>query len=105
MPTYDYVCENCSYRFEEFQTISAAPLATCPRCSGKLKRLISGGNGLLFKGNGFYITDYRSDRYKKDKEKSESSTTESNSDKPSNSAQKESSSTSLAQTSAKSSEK
>lgn len=67
MPTYDYVCKNCNYRFEEFQQMSAAPLKICPNCKNEtVKRLISGGNGFLFKGSGFYITDYRSSNYKKD---------------------------------------
>ena len=72
MPTYEYVCEKCGQQFEKFQPISAKPLAVCPEdlCArkrwgkGKVKRLISTGGGLLFKGSGFYITDYRSDKYK-----------------------------------------
>jgi putative FmdB family regulatory protein len=66
MPTYEYVCEACGHEFEQFQSITAAPVKTCPTCKKrKVKRLISGGSGFLFKGNGFYITDYRSDGYKK----------------------------------------
>jgi len=68
MPTYEYACEKCGYRFEEFQSISAEPLTICPLCKGHVNRLISPGNGFLFKGSGFYITDYRSDSYKKEKE-------------------------------------
>lgn len=72
MPTYEYVCEKCGHQFEQFQPISAKPLTTCPedQCSrktwgrGKVKRAISGGAGMIFKGSGFYITDYRSDKYK-----------------------------------------
>ena len=72
MPTYEYVCEKCGHRFEKFQSISAEPLAICPEdlCArkrwgkGKVKRAISGGAGLIFKGSGFYITDYRSENYK-----------------------------------------
>ena len=72
MPTYQYVCEKCGHEFEQFQSISARPLAVCPKelCAekrwgkGKVKRAISGGAGLLFKGSGFYITDYRSEKYK-----------------------------------------
>ena len=72
MPTYEYICEKCGHQFEAFQSISAKPLALCPEelCAqkrwgkGKVKRAISGGAGLLFKGNGFYITDYRSEKYK-----------------------------------------
>lgn len=58
MPTYDYRCKACEHQFEEFQNISAPPLKECPVCSGEVVRLISGGTGLIFKGSGFYITDY-----------------------------------------------
>lgn len=71
MPTYDYLCEDCGYHFEEFQSITAEPLTKCPKCQGHVKRLIGAGNGFLFKGNGFYITDYRSESYKKDMKKAE----------------------------------
>ena len=57
MPTYEYECEN-GHVFEEFQSIVAAPLDVCPACGGKAKRKISGGTGLIFKGSGFYLTDY-----------------------------------------------
>lgn len=62
MPTYDYVCTNCSHEFEEFQKMSDPLLEVCPECNGKLKRKIGGGAGLLFKGSGFYITDYKNKR-------------------------------------------
>jgi putative FmdB family regulatory protein len=75
MPTYQYKCEACKYIFEEFQLISDDPLEKCPKCGGKVHRLISGGAGFLFKGSGFYITDYRSDGYKKAAEKEKSETT------------------------------
>ncbi|MCI0330263.1 MAG: zinc ribbon domain-containing protein [candidate division Zixibacteria bacterium] len=65
MPTYEYECSSCQYLFEAFQKISEAPLTECPRCGGPVRRKISGGSGLLFKGKGFYITDYRSENYKK----------------------------------------
>ncbi len=65
MPTYEYECEKCHHQFERFQSITEEPVKVCPVCDGKVKRLISGGGGLLFKGNGFYITDYRSESYKK----------------------------------------
>jgi len=65
MPTYEYKCKTCGYQFEEFQSIADSPLKKCPKCGGLVERLISGGGGLLFKGSGFYITDYRSDSYKK----------------------------------------
>lgn len=60
MPTYEYRCRECDHQFEIFQSISVAPLTTCPVCGGKVERLISGGSGLIFKGSGFYITDYQS---------------------------------------------
>ena len=64
MPTFDYDCLKCADRFEQFQSIKAAPLKKCPRCGGRVKRLLSTGGGLLFKGSGFYSTDYRSESYK-----------------------------------------
>jgi putative FmdB family regulatory protein len=57
MPTYEYRCEN-GHTFEEFQSIVANPVEICPVCGAKVERLISGGTGLIFKGSGFYITDY-----------------------------------------------
>lgn len=66
MPTYDYECDACSHRFELFQSITDAVRRKCPQCGKpKLRRLIGAGAGILFKGSGFYITDYRSDSYKK----------------------------------------
>lgn len=65
MPTYDYRCEACGHELELFQNISEAPKRKCPACKkARLKRLIGGGAGFLFKGSGFYLTDYRSDSYK-----------------------------------------
>jgi putative FmdB family regulatory protein len=72
MPTYEYVCEKCGHEFEAFHSISAAPLKICPEDScgrkkwgrGKVAKKIGAGAGLLFKGGGFYITDYRSEGYK-----------------------------------------
>ncbi|MBT3291185.1 MAG: zinc ribbon domain-containing protein [Victivallales bacterium] len=64
MPTYEYKCLDCDRRSEAFQSMMDEPLATCGECGGKLKRLIGAGAGFLFKGNGFYATDYRSDSYK-----------------------------------------
>ena len=72
MPTYEYACEKCGHEFEALQSMSAKPLRVCPkdRCPqkkwghGKVKKKISAGGGLLFKGSGFYITDYRSEGYK-----------------------------------------
>jgi len=67
MPTYEYECDKCGLIFEEFQSINAAPLARCKKegCNGNVKRLFSPGAGFIFKGSGFYATDYRSDSYKK----------------------------------------
>lgn len=64
MPTYEYRCPK-GHEFEEFQRMSDPPVAACPECGAEAERLLSGGAGLLFKGSGFYITDYRSDSYKK----------------------------------------
>ena len=67
MPTYDYVCDACEHAFEEFQMMSAKVLKKCPECGKtKLRRLIGTGAGVIFKGGGFYETDYRSDAYQKD---------------------------------------
>lgn len=83
MPTYDYLCEACKHAWEEFQSITAKPTRKCPSC-GKLKakRQIGGGGGIIFKGSGFYQTDYRSDSYKKSADadsKASSSSSESKS--------------------------
>ncbi len=66
MPTYDYRCKKCDHAWELFQSITAKPVRKCPEC-GKLsaKRMIGPGAGIIFKGSGFYQTDYRSDSYKK----------------------------------------
>ncbi len=64
MPTYQYECTACGASFERFQSIKAKPLRRCPQCRGRLRRLPGGGGGLLFKGSGFYVTDYRSSGYK-----------------------------------------
>ena len=79
MPTYDYVCEDCDYEFELFQSIKARPIRKCPKC-GKLsvQRLIGAGAGILFKGSGFYETDYRSDSYKKAAESETKTSTDKN---------------------------
>jgi putative FmdB family regulatory protein len=66
MPTYEYVCEACEHEFELFQSITASPKRKCPQCGRlKLRRLIGPGAAIVFKGSGFYQTDYRSDSYKK----------------------------------------
>ncbi len=65
MPTYDYKCAECDYTFELFQTISARPIRRCPEFGKpKVKRLIGAGSTIIFKGSGFYQTDYRSEEYK-----------------------------------------
>jgi len=65
MPTYEYECTKCEHRFEKFQSMTEKHVKTCPACKGKVKRLIGGGGGILFKGSGFYQTDYRSSSYQK----------------------------------------
>lgn len=68
MPTYDYLCANCDHKFEKFESITAKPAKKCPECGKmKLNRLIGTGAGIIFKGSGFYQTDYRSESYNKDK--------------------------------------
>ena len=57
MPTYEYECKKCSHRFEVFQSMSDAPVKKCPECGKEVRRLISGGVGVIFKGSGFYVTD------------------------------------------------
>ena len=65
MPTYEYKCTACGHAFEQFQSITAAPVKRCPQCGkAKVKRLVSIGAGVIFKGSGFYITDYRDASYK-----------------------------------------
>jgi putative FmdB family regulatory protein len=64
MPTYEYRCPK-GHEFEEFQRMSDPPVAACPECGAQAERLLSAGAGLIFKGSGFYITDYRNDSYKK----------------------------------------
>lgn len=57
MPTYEYECTKCGHTFEAFQSMNDAPLSSCPECRGKVRRLIGGGLGVIFKGSGFYSTD------------------------------------------------
>src|SRR6476659_126563 len=78
MPTYDYACDACKHEFEQFESITAEPQKKCPKCKkNKLRRLFGAGGGLIFKGSGFYQTDYRPDSYTKaaedDQPKAESS--------------------------------
>ena len=65
MPTYDYQCQACGEKSELIQKMTEEPVQTCPKCGGKAERVFSPGAGFLFKGSGFYITDHRSDSYKK----------------------------------------
>ena len=69
MPTYDYKCLECGYAFEAFQRMSDPVLTKCPECKGKVKRLIGTGAGLIFKGSGFYTTDYKKKNTAPDKSK------------------------------------
>ena len=59
MPTYDYECAACPHTFEKFQSMTAKPLRKCPECGGRVRRLIGSGAGVIFKGSGFYETDYK----------------------------------------------
>lgn len=91
MPTYQYRCNSCGYEFEEFQNITDSPVDVCPRCNNKPERVISGGMGFLFRGSGFYTTDYRSESYKqaeKREKETVSSATKDPEKKPSSSAAK-----------------
>ena len=98
MPTYDYRCKSCEHTWEEFQSITAKPTKKCPECGKRqAQRVIGPGAGIIFKGSGFYQTDYRSDSYKKDakadKKASEAPKSESKSEsKKSDSGNKDSSS-------------
>jgi len=73
MPTYDYDCQECGYNFEKFQSIKARKITRCPRCGGKVKRRIGTGSGIIFKGSGFYETDYRSKSYREGEKKEKTS--------------------------------
>lgn len=64
MPTYEYECNQCGHRFEKFQSMKDEPIRVCPECKGDVRRLLGTGAGFLFKGSGFYTTDYRSSSYK-----------------------------------------
>ena len=79
MPTYEYECEKCEIIFEKFQSMKDDPIKNCPECDGTVRRLIGAGAGFIFKGSGFYITDYRSESYKQDakKDKDQNSASES----------------------------
>ena len=81
MPTYDYACQACDHEFEAFQAITAKPLRKCPQCGKlRLKRLVGIGAGVIFKGSGFYETDYRSDSYKQSAKAEKKARTDAKSD-------------------------
>ena len=85
MPIYEYRCEGCGQVIEKFQKMSDETVTECPECGAEARRQISGGAGFLFKGDGFYTTDYRSDSYKKEAKKDKESSkpaSESKSTKP-----------------------
>jgi putative FmdB family regulatory protein len=100
MPTYDYICRACDHAFEEFQSMSAKPLKKCPECGKqKLERLIGIGAGVIFKGSGFYETDYRSESYKKGAKADSDSKSESKSeDKSESKSEKKSDSSKKSET-------
>ena len=74
MPTYDYECDSCGHRFEAFQKMSDTPLDTCPECGTRVRRVLSGGVGISFRGSGFYVTDSAKKAPEKKKVDSSSST-------------------------------
>ena len=80
MPTYEYKCLDCGIQFDRFQSITEDPIQECPECSGQTKRLIGAGAGLIFKGSGFYITDYRSEGYKESAKKDQDSSSSGDGD-------------------------
>ena len=106
MPTYEYLCDACQHGFERFQSITAKTLRKCPACGrSKLKRLIGSGAGVIFKGSGFYETDYRSESYKKAAKAESDAQTKSSDDKKSSDTKSESKSTSESTTKAESTSK
>ena len=81
MPTYDYECDGCGHEFELFQSISESVKRKCPECGkNKLRRLFGTGGAIMFKGSGFYETDYRSDSYKKGEKAEKKASEKSSSD-------------------------
>lgn len=95
MPTYDYRCDACKHQWEEFHSMTAKPTEKCPSCGKKkAKRIIGAGAGLIFKGSGFYLTDYRSDSYKKGAEAAKSAESPASESKSDSSSKKSESSSS-----------
>jgi putative FmdB family regulatory protein len=80
MPTYEYECTKCGYVFERFQSMTDEPVKRCPECRCKVRRLLGTGAGIIFKGSGFYQTDYRSSDYQAAAKKESSAATESSSE-------------------------
>jgi putative FmdB family regulatory protein len=91
VPTYEYKCSECEEVFEYFQKMTDEPMKTCPVCSGRLNRLISGGVGVIFKGSGFYTTDYKNNSHKGVDSKSTKETESSTSSDTKKESKKESS--------------
>ena len=94
MPTYEYICKDCGEKFEHFQSMSSSPLEIhdgCKKSGSNVERVISGGTGLIFKGSGFYLTDYKDKKSKKhsDKKDSNSKTSKSSTNKNSNNKKQE----------------
>lgn len=75
MPTYEYKCIDCDFHFEEFQSMNDESIEKCPKCGGKVQRLISAGAGMIFKGSGFYLTDYKKSNTSPSKTNSEAKAT------------------------------
>ena len=73
MPTYNYYCKNCDAHFSYFQRMSDLPISNCEKCNGQVKRVITGGTGLIFKGSGFYLTDYKNKKKKENVKKNQKS--------------------------------
>lgn len=94
MPTYDYTCDACNHKWEAFHSMTAQPIKKCPTCGkNKARRLIGAGGGVIFKGSGFYQTDYRSDAYKKASDADKASVSSSDSGTKSESSSKSDSGT------------
>lgn len=81
MPTYEYECRSCGHAFEKFQSITAPPCKKCPKCGKEVRRLIGMGAAVIFKGSGFYATDYRSESYKKGEKEEKGETKKEKSEK------------------------
>jgi putative FmdB family regulatory protein len=106
MPTYEYQCDACQHNFDEFQSMSDEPLKKCPKCGKKkLRRLFGAGAAIIFKGSGFYQTDYRSESYKSAAQADQPSTSSGSTDKTTTNGTTDSSKNGKAAENSKSSEK